>query len=425
MNEDQHTRLLEVMERIHSIISGTDDLETMLQVVLEELLTIMACERAWFLYPCDPEAPEWWVPMEQARPEFPGAFSMNLRIPMEDNFRPVFKAALASPGPVTFDAASPLQVPQEITEQFGVQAQMILAVYPKTDRPWMLGIHHCQQAHIFTEQERTLFSAIGRRLGDYLSTLIALRELRASEANLERTVRERTAALERSNKELERYAYVASHDLQEPLRMIASYTELLARRYQGNLDEKADKMIGFIVDGAHRMQGQINDLLALSRVGTRGTPPEPTDCNEVLDRVLQILQRSIREQQAEVVRGDLPRVMADPTQLQLVFQNLIGNAIKFHGEAPPRVELSARRDGEAWTLSVADNGIGIEPRFHERIFTIFQRLHGQGEYPGSGIGLAMVKKIMERHGGEIAVSSTPGQGSTFTFTLPAADDPGG
>lgn len=230
--------------------------------------------------------------------------------------------------------------------------------------------------------------------------------------------------LERSNKELEQFVYVASHDLQEPLRMVASYTELLADRYQDKLDEKAHKYIRYAVDGARRMQVLINDLLALSRVGTKGRPPEPTDCGEVLAGVLKSLEKTIKESSAEIVIGDLPTVMADPGQIGQVFQNLISNSIKFRSEAPPRIEVTARRKGTFWEICVADNGIGIDPEFHDRIFTIFQRLHGQGKYPGSGIGLAIVKKIVERHGGQVRVESAAGQGARFIFTLPAADSEG-
>jgi len=359
--------------------------------------------------------------MEQTRPEWPGAFARDIKFPMDDNVRQVFEASLASREPLPYDETSPYQAPADISEQFNIQSQMVLAIFPKTDRPWLIGIHHCSEARIYSEAEQHLFSAIGRRVGDYLSTLIALRKLKEHEASLERMVEERTEALERSNRELEQYAYVASHDLQEPLRMVASYAELLGRRYEGELDARADKMIGYLVDGAKRMQELINDLLALSRVGTRGKPPRPTDCNETMKHVLKILRRSIKEADAEVTCGDLPWVMADPLQLQQVFQNLLSNALKFRGEASPKIQVSARQDGDWWTLSVSDNGIGVAPRFQERIFTIFQRLHEQGMYEGSGIGLALVKKIVERHEGEVSVTSDEGQGSTFTFTMPAAD----
>ena len=241
-------------------------------------------------------------------------------------------------------------------------------------------------------------------------------ERKSTEAKLQDLI----ASLARSNEDLEQFAYVASHDLQEPLRMVASYTQLLAQRYQGQLDAKADMYIGFAVDGAKRMQGLIDDLLEFSRVGSRGAALLPTDCDEVVKELLRGLETTIGETGAKVVVGELPTVLADRTQLGQVFQNLITNAIKFHGEATPTVRVTAKRRGDFWEFTVSDNGIGIDPRFFDRIFTIFQRLHERDKYPGSGIGLAIVKKIVERHGGNIRVESTPGEGSRFIFTVPSA-----
>jgi len=249
-----------------------------------------------------------------------------------------------------------------------------------------------------------------------LEGFIDISERKRAEEELKRTA----AELARSNAELEQFAYVASHDLQEPLRMVGSYAQLLEKRYKGKLDSDADDYIGFIVDGATRMRALINDLLAYSRVGTRGKTFEAIDCEAVFGRVIGNLEMAIEETNAVVTRDRLPTVMGDELQLSQVFQNLVGNAIKFHGEDRPLVHASSEQRGVEWVFSVRDNGIGVAPEHAERIFVIFQRLHGRGEYPGTGIGLAICKKIVERHGGKIWVESQPGKGSTFYFTLPVA-----
>jgi PAS domain S-box-containing protein len=230
----------------------------------------------------------------------------------------------------------------------------------------------------------------------------------------------RAEDLARSNADLEQFAYVASHDLQEPLRMVTSYCDLLQRRYKGKLDQDADDFIEFAVDGARRMQELIRGLLAYSRVGPHGKTLLSVDSAQVFDRAVANLRVAIEESGARVSHGLLPHVTADPTQLEHVLQNLVGNAIKFRrDDVPPRVQVKAQRKGEMWLFSVKDNGIGIDAQYSDKVFAIFQRLHGRGKYPGTGLGLAICKKIVERHGGRIWFESQPGAGSTFYFSLPA------
>ncbi|MDP2268816.1 MAG: ATP-binding protein, partial [Deltaproteobacteria bacterium] len=225
------------------------------------------------------------------------------------------------------------------------------------------------------------------------------------------------ADLERSNKDLEQFAYVASHDLQEPLRMVASYTQLLAQHYEGRLDEKAKKFMDYAVDGAVRMQRLINDLLTYSRITTQGKPLENTDTHALLGEAISNLATLIAEKRAVITNDNLPTVKADASQLMQVFQNLLANAIKFQGENVPHIHVSAQDKGREWIFAVRDNGIGIEMQYADRVFVIFQRLHTRQEYPGTGIGLAVCKRIVERHGGRVWFESEPGQGSTFFFTI--------
>ena len=229
--------------------------------------------------------------------------------------------------------------------------------------------------------------------------------------------------LQRSNAELEQFAYVASHDLQEPLRMVSSYTQLLAKRYKDQLPSDAQEFMQFMVDGAARMKQLIEDLLAYSRVGTKGKEFVAVSLEAPLKRALTNLRAAIQESGAAVTADALPTVDGDEVQLAQIFQNLIGNALKFRGAAAPHIHVGAVEEAGEWHISVADNGIGIEPQYFERIFMLFQRLHAMGEYPGTGIGLAICKKVAERHGGRIWVSSQPGAGSTFHFTLPKKEFP--
>ncbi len=249
--------------------------------------------------------------------------------------------------------------------------------------------------------------------------LVLLRDI-TERKRAEAALRQTAAELERSNRDLEQFAYVASHDLQEPLRAVGGYVKLLQHRFPEKLDAKARDYIAGAFDGATRMERLITDLLAYSRVGTHGATFVPADLEAVLDQTLRNLQAGIESARATVTHDPLPTLPVDATQIMQLFQNLIGNALKFHGESPPRIHVGAQRQDDRWVFSVRDNGIGIEPQYFEKIFHIFQRLHTRKAYSGTGIGLAICKKIVERHGGKIWVESQPGQGSTFYFSIPQA-----
>lgn len=261
-------------------------------------------------------------------------------------------------------------------------------------------------AHIWSVAA-PLYDANGNRVG----AIEALRDISH--------IREIEAELIRSNTELEQFAYVASHDLQEPLRKVTGFTELLVNRYRDRLDEKAETYMQFIVDGTTRMKRLINDLLGYSRIMRSVKEFEQVDLNDIVKQALDDLAPAIKESSARINSESLPIVKADPLQMEALFQNLIGNAIKYRGDKPPLVTISSTRQGKQWCITISDNGIGISPEFFERIFVIFQRLHTKSEYPGTGIGLAICKKIVERHGGRIYVISEPGEGSAFSFILPS------
>ncbi|MBC6431813.1 GAF domain-containing protein [Nostoc sp. HG1] len=310
---------------------------------------------------------------------------------------------------------------REFLQQFAVRANLVVPILVRDSIWGLLLAHQCAAPRKWNNFETELLKQLANQIG------IAL-----SQAQLLEKETQQSQELARSNAELEQFAYVASHDLQEPLRMVTSYLQLLERRYKNQLDANADQFINYAVDGARRMQTLINDLLNYSRVSSRGQPFMRVDCSVILQQAIANLQIAIEDSKAVVTHDPLPEVMADATQLTQVFQNLIGNAIKFCRHQQPRIHIGvAKPDGNLngeslnliplaneWLFWVCDNGIGLESQYAERIFIIFQRLHGRDKYPGTGIGLAICKKIIERHGGRIWVESKLGQGSTFYFTIP-------
>ncbi|MBU7585487.1 MAG: GAF domain-containing protein [Nostoc sp. TH1S01] len=325
---------------------------------------------------------------------------------------------------------------KEFLQQFGVKANLVVPILIRDGIWGLLIAHQCAHPRHWNNFETELLLQLANQIG------IAL-----SQAQLLEQETRHVQELARSNSELEQFAYVASHDLQEPLRMVTSYLQLLDRKYSNQLDATADQFINYAVDGARRMQNLINDLLNYSRVTTRGQPFVEVNCAEIVEQAIANLKFAIEDSGAEITYNHLPIIKADPIQLTQVFQNLIGNAIKFRRDIPPRIHIGVFRADEGdggkggqgknyvstplsptpnsplptpheWLFSVSDNGIGLEAQYAERIFVIFQRLHGRSKYPGTGIGLAICKKIIERHGGRIWVESEPSQGSNFYFTIP-------
>ncbi len=344
----------------------------------------------------------------------------------------------------------------EFLEQYYVRSNLVVPILisreipdnsanssPSTDLWGLLIAHECSKIRKWQTIEIDFLQKLATQVAIAIKQAMLFeqlqqtnQELAESKADLEIKVRDRTRELELvnrqllklnqeltcSNQELEQFAYIVSHDLREPLRMVTSFTQLLKQKYAGHLDAEADKIIGFAVDGAIRMEELINDLLAYSRVGSSGKTLELVDTEAVLDQVLSNLHLALQETNAQIIREPLPAVVGETTQLIQLWQNLIANGIKYRTAESPRIEIGATAELEQYLFWVKDNGIGINPKYSDRIFQIFQRLHTRQEYPGTGTGLAICHKIVERHGGKIWVESELGQGATFYFTLPVKQE---
>ena len=392
-------RELETLFEVANLLSRPGTFQEKVSRVLDDLAQITQADRAVFLVMDDYEEG-----LRQAgvaglgNPEL----GHNL-VPFES----VSGKAFLDGQPVVVDdyTIHPDSVASGISQ--GVRSAVVLPVKGSEGIVGVLDVVS-REIGYFTPERVRFLTAVGSGLGLLLEN-----------ARLYETLEQHAEELARSNTELEQFAYVASHDLQEPLRMVTSYVEILADEYQDKLDENADRYIGYAVDGAKRMKALIDDLLAYSRLSSGGTKFDDADCNYVVDRVVEALKAAITETGAAVNCGSLPSVKGDGIQLHQLFQNLISNGIKFRSSEAPRIDVSAAREGEHWLFAVKDNGIGIAPRHHEQIFQMFQRLHHRGQYPGTGVGLAVSAKIVQRHGGAIWVDSDEGKGTTVYFTIPA------
>jgi PAS domain S-box-containing protein len=416
----QRNRELALLHRAGQAFDSSLDLKQVLATVLEEtrrLLGVVACS-VWLVDPDTDELVCWQA--TGPRREMVRDWRLAPRVGVAGQVVRHGESFIVS------DTRTDERYFASVAQEAGLDLRSVLAV-PLRVKGGVIGVLE------MVDVEVDRFTLDDMLLGEQLaaSAAIAIENARlyeqaqqeiAERKRAEKRIERYAVDLERSNRDLEQFAYAVSHDLQEPLRVVKSYLRLLEDRYSDQLESKAEEYVDHAVDGAERMQEMIGALLDLSRVGTQGDDPAPADAEEILKRVLGSLERAIEDAGAEVTHGQLPTVMADEAQLAQVFQNLIANAIKFRKEdVPPRVHVSAEREGDEWVFSVADNGIGIDPDQAERIFEVFQRLHTEEEYSGLGIGLALCRRIVERHGGRIWVESEPGEGSTFTFTLPTRD----
>jgi signal transduction histidine kinase len=402
----------EIITLIHSSI----DLDEIINKVIAQGTEAIEAESAMVFFQSEPDVWEishiYHLPAELVGRKYDSKMIKHSVIAVEKNL------------PVAIDdVQTDDRVNLQFVEPLGIKS---LLNFPLITKKKILGdvvFHYHTKPTSFSDTHIDFAGKLASSLASSLENAILFRELKSSEEALRKSKEQlklTVKKIERSNKELQKFADVVSHDLHEPLRTVSSFIDLLAKRYKGQLDEKADRYIAFALEGVDRMSKMISDLAAYAKIGTHTREFTPADLEEILKQVKASLNKSVEENNAEITHDPLPQIDGDETRLAQLFQNLIGNAIKFRKEdVPPRIHISSELKEKEWLFGVHDNGFGISPEFHDRIFVIFQRLHTREEFAGTGLGLSVCKKIVERHGGCIWVESQTGQGSTFYFTLPA------
>jgi PAS domain S-box-containing protein len=422
-----HLRYFENMDRVNRAIQGADDLEKMMKHLLEVVLSVFDCDRAYLQYPCDPDAPSWSIPMEFSKPEYPGAGVQGVEIPMDPEVSQALRLLLESDTPVKFDPETKIPLPSKVAERFGIKSSIAISFFPVNSKPWNFGLHQCSHARVWTKEEARLFQEIARRLADGIGVMLAQRDLRHSLEKLDQRVLDRTAQLEAANKELEAFAYSVSHDLRAPLRHIDGFLELLKHKARATLDEQGRHYMDTIANAAQKMGLLIDDLLTFSRMRRHAMSLRQVALGPLVRDVIRELETDAAGRTVAWRIDELPVVRGDKAMLRMVLVNLVANALKFtRPRQQAKIEIGSLPDqNDETVIFVRDNGAGFDMAFRDKLFGVFQRLHHDDEFEGIGIGLANARRIIARHGGRIWAQGEVDQGATFYFALPRKGNAGG